>query len=254
MYLKQFTSGRNKAVAIGGADVDGAAVRCVVKLRDQLGAMAPVVYLFEWVAAALGRRLGLAIPEPYGVQITAAFAAAQQPPIQARFAASLGLAFGSCYRHPLTQLVKGMLLPIDLREAAAEVLAFDVFIHNVDRRFENPNLMYEGGELVPYDHDAAFAFLFGLGAADPATDALEPVIKQHVFHGLFGRKMPSLDGFRSKIESLTDADFDALTNNAPPEWQIGAAAGKLTAIVDVMRRRRDAIDTWLPKVESCMQA
>jgi hypothetical protein len=48
-------------------------VDCVVKFAACLGGFAPVPYLVEWFAAALGKLLGIGIAEPFEVVITPPF-------------------------------------------------------------------------------------------------------------------------------------------------------------------------------------
>jgi hypothetical protein len=62
--------------------------------------------------------------------------------------------------------------------------------------------------------------------------------------------MPALDAFRSTLESLDDSFFSELTRVAPAEWTAGQASGKLDRIVDVLQKRRDAVERWLPQVQA----
>jgi hypothetical protein len=38
----------------------------------------------------------------------------------------------------------------------------------------------------------------------------------------------------------------------PAEWTADRARGKLNRIVEVLQKRRDAADNWLPKVFACL--
>lgn len=171
---------------------------------------------------------------------------------------SLGAAFGSAHRAGgFTQWLPGTLIPLDLRDAAVEMVAFDVLIHNPDRRVENPNVLASREALLAFDHDAAFSFLLpilGGGGADPAEDPLlTEVVDRHVFARGLGKKIPSLEGFKARVAAVSDDDLEAIARATPLAWQTGLAAGKLDTIVEVMRRRRDAIERWLPQVEARIQ-
>jgi hypothetical protein len=71
--------------------------------------------------------------------------------------------------------------PCGLLATIADVLdlvAFDVFIHNVDRRKGNANLLMNRTDLLAIDHGDAFAFASGLiGAPDPVDDHLPKMIE-----------------------------------------------------------------------------
>ena len=50
-------------------------------------------------------------------------------------------------------------LEVSVRTAAAAIVAFDVFVHNSDRRRKNPNLFLRDRDLVAFDHAEAFTFV-----------------------------------------------------------------------------------------------
>ncbi len=255
-YYRDMTSGRNGAVLLGGATLSGRIVDVVVKLSDRLRGYAPVPYLTEWLAAAIGQRLGINVPEPFEVVITPEFGKSLRDPIRTSVMKSVGSAFGCRFFPHFTQWMKGQLLPMELRQAAADLLAFDVFIHNVDRRADNPNLLVSRQVILAIDHDAAFSFIVPTigSTTDPANDKLlDSVISRHVLNGMFGNKTPSLDRFRAAVLALDDTALDEIAAATPASWQTGLATGKLDEIIGVIRRRRDAIDQWLPPVEACIQ-
>jgi hypothetical protein len=130
-------------------------------------------------------------------------------------------------------------LPPELVLAASELLAFDVFIHNSDRRAENPNLFVYRGELLAFDHGDAFAFVLPLlGGTDPTLDPLlEAVVAGHAFgQSLRGRLAP-LDRFRAALAELMQDGFEALMSAAPSAWCCGLAAGKYVSSKFLPRAR-----------------
>src|SRR6202034_4451251 len=76
-------AGRNGAILIQGRGADKVAVECVVKLAKTMApehaAMLPIPYLCEWLAAAIGRVLGIRVPPPFEVVITKEYAEAIAP-------------------------------------------------------------------------------------------------------------------------------------------------------------------------------
>lgn len=216
--------------------------------------MPPTEYLFEWVAAALARELGIRVPEPYAVMISRAFAdSINDPVIRQDAQRSCVLSFGCHFLPgPLTQWAPVLAGHPEHRQAASELLAFDTFIHNYDRRAVNPNILVHRDELVGIDHDSAFGFCMVVGAPDPASDPLLDVVRQHAAGLPLKGTLGSLAGFRKAIRDVTNGWFDELRAATPPEWTTGAASGRLDKIVAVLCERRDRVDHWLGQVETWM--
>jgi hypothetical protein len=227
-------------------------VECVVKLAARL-AMPPAEYLFEWVASAVGRALGIVVPEPLCVTISPEFAAAVgDPGLRGAAMKSCGAAFGCELLQGFTQWAPTLALHPEHRGVAADLLAFDIYIHNADRRVENPNLLFHRDNLVAIDHDMAFAFCFPPVLADPVTDTLRHVVDRHAIGQPLKGKLSGFQGFRSALATLTDAWFNDLKAVTPDEWNAGHAAGKLDTIIGVLRARRDSVGKWLDEVEGWM--
>ena len=246
----------NGAVLIQARGADGESVECVVKLARAMArehaSMLPIPYLCEWLAAATGRSLGIQVASPLEVAVTKEYAEALADTKQRAIAlGSLGSAFGSEHVSAGVTQYTIELPDLALRTPAAELVAFDVFIHNPDRRRTNPNLFVSRDNLLAFDHGDAFSFIFPiLGAPSPETDTLDSCIEEHACRPWLYRREFSLNRFRSAVEQLTDEVFDEIIAATPPAWTIGPAEGKLRYVVDVMKKRRDAVNDWLPKVEA----
>jgi hypothetical protein len=134
------------------------------------------------------------------------------------------------------------------------LLAFDAFIHNPDRRVKNPNLLVGRNQIVALDHEMAFSFVHALlGAPDPAVDPLLEMLEHHALRSWVRKREQLLDRFRASLATVTDEALAMISGVTPKSWQVGPAAGKLEAIVDVLRRRRDATKDWLEQVEAWLQ-
>jgi len=256
MFLRPMTTGRNGAVLLRARDPEGAPVDCVVKLAKAMAAehaqLVPIPYLCEWLAFAIGRTLRFPVPAAYDVIITKEYAEAILDDAHRNVAlGSLGSAFGCQHVSEGTSQYLLELPDPALRGPAAELIGFDVFIHNPDRRRTNPNLFVMRGQLVPFDHGDAFSFIFPiLFAPDPATDVLEKLVEDHACRDWLRGREFSLQAFRDGLGRLTDEIFGQIVAETPADWRAGPAAGKLEYIVDVMKRRRDGAAEWLPKVEA----
>jgi hypothetical protein len=255
VFHREMKAGRNHALLIGARRDDDALVECVIKLPGLMEnpALHPVPSLLEWMGAALARELGIYTPEPYEVIVTRAFAESiPRGELRPGAVRSVGSVFGSGFVRG-TQIAPD-ILDASMRAAAAAVVAFDVFIHNVDRRRENPNLLLCDGDLFAFDHAEAFAFIWSVIGADPVTDSLTSMVANHAL-ALCVRKRgaPDLGEFRARLAALSDARLDEIAAATPTSWQVALATGKLGQLLDILRRRRDAVDHWLPQVEAWME-
>lgn len=252
LFIRPMTSGRSGAALIRARGQAGP-VDCVVKLAGSLP-MAPLEYLSEWVATAIAARLDVPVPEALQVEVGAEFALSiQEPKYRAIALKSVGSAFGSrLVTAPFVQWLPAAKPPPDLRDAAMAVLGFDLFIHNVDRRIDNANLLASRTELVAIDHADAFAFLYPLigRVAPPETDPLFDVLERHVFGRALKGQPVSFGGFRQSLQGLTDDVLGDIKSATPKAWMSGRAAGKLDTILEVLRVRRNDVERWLPKVEA----
>jgi hypothetical protein len=254
LVQRRMTAGRHQPLLLHvRTEASDAPMQCVVKPVNRL-TMPPMEYLLEWTASAIAAAMGIETPEPLAVEIDEDFAAAVSNEFRADVRSSIGLAFGSTFVANHTQLPADHALSPDQKEAAARLLAFDVFIHNPDRRAGNQNLFLARSKLLAFDHEQAFSFLLPLlGTADPAVDPALDIVQRHVLSMFLKGKMPSLEGFRSNLESLDDAFFSELRRATPVEWTVGQASGKLDTIVEVLQKRRDAVDRWLPQVQAWLE-
>ncbi len=165
---------------------------------------------------------------------------------------STGLAYGSTFEKGYTQIAADYALSSALREEAARVLAFDVFIHNADRRRENPNLHVSRDRFLVFDHEQAFSFLLAILAPDPVSDHCAGIVDRHVLRSRLVAAGVSLAGATPRIQALDDPFFQALRDRTPAAWTQGDAVGKIERVLDVLHRRRDAAHLWIPRVEACL--
>jgi hypothetical protein len=209
IFHRTLTSGRNQALLVSARGAAGP-VDCVVKLTARLG-LPPVEYLAEWVAAAMGRELGLAIPEPMCVSITEAFADAiiddgVRADVQQSCVPTFGLEFVRA-----TQYVPAPTVRPELRFPASELLVFDILVHNFDRQPNNPNLLQAGRDvLVPIDHELTFEFIHPPPREAPGRDPRIDLVRKHLFGQALRGKVADLTSFRDRVKSLTDVWFDGL--------------------------------------------
>jgi hypothetical protein len=85
---------------------------------------------------------------------------------------------------------------------AQTIFAFDVFIQNTDRTNNKPNMMTNGYEMVIYDHELAFGFIFDL-FTNPQPWVIRNVdlewINKHVLLSRIKGKDFDFDGFSKRV-------------------------------------------------------
>lgn len=235
--------GKSRAVAV----VTEEGITCVVKPRENL-LLAPLEYALEAYGTLLAGRLGIPTPECFAVRIGDDLA--RTVPTLSR---SVGLVFGSRYLASAMPWPTGLKpLPPYLREPAARLLAFDIFIHNPDRKKgTNPNLFERGNGFVAYDYEQAFGFAWAqlIGAPPPSSDPLLDVVQAHVFAHLFGQPDPCrLDGFKADLLGLGDAELADIAGFIPEAWRSERNREIISTIVAVLQQRKNAPSPWLPSL------
>jgi len=92
---------------------------------------------------------------------------------------SLGLNFGTKYVDKFLTCGVNQRLPDFLLDMGWQIFAFDVLIQNADRSHDAPkkqNMLTNGKELLIFDHELAFGFVFDL----PFNRNKEPWIIRHL--------------------------------------------------------------------------
>lgn len=206
---------------VAAEDSDGDVYEVVLKFasRCDMGSNSLSV---EVIAACLAGTLGLPIPEPFLVDLSPEWRESLPPHVRLKVSEFDKLAFGSKLIAPQwpAWAVSNRLSPAML-QIAGEILAFDAFVENVDRREGNPNCLVSGEQLRIFDHELAFPRgLLGpkpwnAGGMAPLT---EPPGK-HIFHReLLGRPIDH-EIIRQKWAGLRDEDIAEYGAAIPVEWR-----------------------------------
>lgn len=179
----------------------------------------------EAITAMLAKDLGLPVPEPFLVRLSAEFIASIQDKSLVDFLkAGSPFGFGSS-RLPngfATWIVPPGKIRPELDLAALEIMALDCWLTNPDRRQSNHNLLTNGNEFSIFDHELALMTNLNLFWREPwLSDALmgsQPPL-DHVFYPLLrGRATYALDSLCSRMAAITDARIEEYVDAIPPEW------------------------------------
>lgn len=140
--------------------------------------------------------------------------------------------------------------PPQLRQVAAEILAFDVLIDNADRRQEKPNILYKGDELLVIDHETTFAFtrLLGPAPGEWNADRLQ-FIYNHPFYPGLRRQPLDLGRFSSSLGRITDEDIEAICAIVPADF----GTEHLERITEHLASARDQVGPMIDSIRRVMQ-
>ncbi len=224
-FLRAMGSGRTRPCLMGCVKPDGTEVELVVKLRAGCDT-GDRSLTAEAIAALLATDLDLPVPEPFSVLVEKDFAETIGPSdIRDLALRSLGWNFGSYklppgfFTLPLDRPLATALLP-----TAAEILAFDLFIENPDRRKRNPNCLTNGRALVIYDHELAFFIENILGWRPPWVPGAIHIPghpdprEQHVFLDQVRGKDFDFSRLRGAIEAIPEARLQEYSAALPRDW------------------------------------
>jgi len=162
------------------------------------------------------------VPTPFLVEVDADFyTGISDPELAERFRNSPGLNFGT--RHlgaGYTTWPQESSIPSSLLQDASEIFAFDMLIQNPDRRKDKPNLLRKGDELVIFDHEMAFSFLYALVSDEYPWDGrgMDFAIN-HIFYGGLKGKRLSWDRMQGALEAVNDERLGMYVNAIPDDWR-----------------------------------
>jgi hypothetical protein len=248
--------GRTEPLRVSVATNDGAEYEAVMKISTgiELGTEA---LMNEMLGSMLAADLGLAVQEPFFIDLTAEFCASVPfPALRARLESSCPLAFASLDAGKQWRGWNATDRISPAQEAAAvAVMAFDAFTGNSDRRPGNPNLLVKDQAWRVIDHENSFSYRLRLfprcqpwiignlsGMITPGAPS------RHIFAShLAGRKTLSFAPIKATWQVLSDvrlAQYDAIL---PAEW--GAARPHLLEALDHIKKVREKIDACLTELQ-----
>lgn len=246
-YVKDVGSGRTQPIVVAAEADDGNVIEVVLKFSSSCD-MGTNSLSVEIIAACLAAALDLPIPEPFVVSIPADWRECLPPAVRGRFSEFDNLAFGSRLVWPQwpAWTAANRLSP-RMVQTAAEILAFDGFIENVDRRDGNPNCLVSGDNLRIFDHELAFPrgliglkpwALGGMGSfTEPGKHIFRrELLSQHINH----------HAIRARWSDLRDADIDAYGAAVPNGWRDEVF---IADILNKIRQVRDNIDGCMTELD-----
>jgi len=222
-FNRFMTNGRTSPALLSCEVEDDSPTDYVVKLAGGME-LRTAGLVREAVASQLAHHLGLQRPSPAIVYIHADLAeliADYRPEKASIILGSVGNNFGCELMKEITTWPTDRSIPAALIDDAGKIFAFDSLIQNPDRRFDNPNLVSHGEELLIFDHESAFSFLLEIfPSAQPWQLGTEVYLNDHVFYKGLHRKQIDLSMFINALKSLPTDFFDDLRSALPGEWDL----------------------------------
>lgn len=164
---KTFASSANKPILIRGIDIDtGEKNDYVVKLT-RAERMSESAAMREVVAAFIAMDLELPVAMPAVIRLSneSVSILKDDPELHRIAEKSIGHNFGTLYVDNFQVLATHQHVPNTLLDSGMDIFAFDIFVQNTDRSHEppkKPNILTNGKELLIFDHELAFGFVFEL--------------------------------------------------------------------------------------------
>lgn len=222
-FDRRMTRGRTAPFLLEGESSAGDAVQVIAKFTSAQLSVEGLVR--EAFGALLAADLGLPVPLCYRVTVEPDFVAAvssTHPDDGEALAASIPVGFGSAKLPPgFAAWMPERRLPKAMRQAAAEIYAFDLLIQNPDRRPENPNLQSRGDDFAIFDHEMALVTEGILFWRPPwetgALDAMGAPAK-HVLYPALRGVQPDLARLVGAWEAIGDARLATYRASLPPQW------------------------------------
>lgn len=223
-YDRKMSNGKTKPVLLACERATGEEVEVIAKFSKGCDNSCSGL-IREAISASLAKDLGLPIPRPYVVNITPEFIKTiPDEEISEILSASCAKGFGS-ERMPdgySTWVQPSSKITGELLTSVREVIAFDAFTTNADRRRKNPNLLFNGNQIAMIDHEMLFMTDLNLFWKAPwiggGLDGFYGLGEHTLFDVAKGTTEGDFTAFLEKLEKISDVRINEYAQAIPSEW------------------------------------
>lgn len=224
--LEIMSSGANQPLLIIGVVKDtGEKLEFIVKFNaaERMGTASS--RCFEYLGACMAKELDLLPAEPVIIEITQDFVDQSVGKDWWRNASnSVGLNYGCHFFKGGRNFAKGETLSPKQYKEAQHIFAFDIFVCNADRCDLKPNMITDGENILIFDHELAFGFIFALFNEQNVTPWIiglndERWIKTHYFYPYLKGNMVEFEDFVNKFVNLDITFWSKIEANLPDIWK-----------------------------------
>ncbi len=205
----------------------------------------------ELIAGAIGRALGLPVPEIVFVDVDPLLGRSEEDSeIKRLIEASAGTNVGLDYLPGAIGFDIAASRGVD-PTLAAKIVWFDAYVSNMDRTPKNTNLMVWHRKLYLIDHGAALYFHHARGDYRARAVSPFPQIRDHV---LLRIASDLRDVDEELAARLTPATLASIVDLVPDSWlgdveEIGDVAAHRTAYLTYLLDRLDARHAFIEEVD-----
>ncbi|MGE7777253.1 HipA family kinase [Chitinophaga sp. NPDC101104] len=136
---------------------------------------------------------------------------------------SIGYNFGTKYEK--AGFVPILTQPLNQSQLnhAQNIFLFDLLIQNNDRTDLKPNMLTNGTEIMVFDHELAFGFIYDIFPGKPGTfrESDRKWINNHCLLKLISGKGYDFESFETKLESIDEDFWNKAWELIPNEWRDG---------------------------------
>jgi len=169
----------------------------------------------EMLCSSIARKLGFLTPDPYIVNLSPEFLAGAPQAAKDLISRSLGLNFGTvAVGSGYGVMPTEPHLPQDLRKLAAEIFAFDILMQNFDRKWDNPNLLWNRKRIVLIDHESALSSVLRWPDFEFARLDLDRFY-DHVFYSEISPADADFQRLVAVLQTFTPALLDGFFDQLP---------------------------------------
>ena len=179
----------------------------------------------ELIASFVARELDLFVPDPALIRISPEFVNTLRGQYGYKNASnSIGLNFGCKLYDGFSVFPSNPTFSTKQFEEAKKIYAFDLFILNSDRNHEKQNMLTNGEDILIFDHEKAFGFVFDIsGNSNPGELIPNELywIKNHFLYNYLRQRRDecSFDEFIESLSNLNNIFWKRVDSFIPPEWQ-----------------------------------
>jgi hypothetical protein len=217
-----FESGANKPLLITGVDANGIKGDYVVKFRSA-ERMSFEASMRELLAAFIAMQMEITVVRPVIINVSQDFADLLKGHEAWQYAnRSIGYNYGSEYIKDHSTLIINQSLNNNQLPYAQNIFAFDILIQNTDRRDDKPNMITDGKEIIIFDHELAFGFVFDLFKNPRPWEItardMEWINNHCLLSKIKGNNF-NFDTFSKRLDNLDENFWNTAWNIIPDEWR-----------------------------------
>ncbi len=209
---------------------------------------------FEVFGNLLARDFGIVTPAPALILLTPAFVQSVNP-VVAHHGIKLRPGFGVGSEYLSAGLANFSLSthwrPELLKQAVA-IYAFDLLIQNGDRRPDKPNCAFDGHNIVAFDFELAFGFVYEVvRLGKPWEFSKQNIAPRHLFQAVLFKESPDWSEFAASVENLNERRLEELIKGIPEEWRASAekVVNHLMDVSDNAKRLTLELSACLSQIE-----